>query len=107
MSKLVRPRVAVERKQSLAKASDGAKTETRIMLTRLVGSREYAYLKQTAALIANQYRSMPGNTVEENVSYLTHCNILWAFNMMWRTVEDFAKVRNLPVERQKDADDGW
>jgi hypothetical protein len=105
MSELVRPRQIKERKQSQARDSSARRVELRNNLHTLVKSRGYEHLKKAAIGIAFMYRSEPGRTVEENVSYLTHCNILWAFNMLWKSVEDIAKES--PKENEENANDGW
>lgn len=72
---------------------------------RLVDSPEYMHIKKIAASIASGYRTTPGGTREENESYLTHCTILWAYNMMWKIVEDLA--RKQPTRKIEDGNDGW
>jgi len=73
------------------------------MMARLVTSPEYKAMKKIATTIAFGYRSTPGNTTEEDVSYLKHCNLLWGFNSMFKQVEDIAKIQ--PKEREDD--NGW
>ena len=105
MSKLVRPREIQQRKQSLRKDSNAKKSEMKAMMSHLVSSREYAHIKRIAAGIASSYRTAPGATREQNESYLTHCTILWAYNMMWKAIEDMAKVQ--PRSDTEDDDQGW
>jgi len=76
-----------------------------MMLGRLVTSPEYTYIKKMAQGVAMQYRTSPGTTQEENQSYLTHCTILWAYNMLWGMVEGIAKIQ--PTRTTENANDGW
>lgn len=102
---MVKPREIQERKQSLAKDSDAKKTEIKEDMARIVGMKGYVQMKRIAAGVCNQYRNSPGRTKEEDESFLTHCKLVWAYNMLWTTVEDTAKVT--PVEKKTNANDGW
>ena len=105
MSKLVRPREITERKRSQRKDSEAKASEIRTLMERLVTSPEYTHIKRIAASIASGYRTAPGGTREENESYLTHCTILWAYNMMWKIVEDTAKLHTM--RKTQNGNDGW
>ena len=105
MSKMVKPREILERKQSQAKDSDAKRTEIKEDMGRIVGMKGYAHMKKIAASVCNQYRSSPGRTKEEDESYLTYCKLVWGYNMLWATVEDTAKVT--PMEKNNNANDGW
>jgi hypothetical protein len=102
---MVKPREALAQKQSQAKDSNAKKIEIQADFIHIVGMKGYKEMKKIAAGVCNMYRSSPGRTKEEDESYLTYCKLVWAYNMLWTTVEATAKVT--PVERKQNANDGW
>ena len=93
-------------KQSRRKVSNSKRNEVSIMANRLVSSPEYKWIKAIAEDTAKGYRTVPGTTREENEGYLTHCIIVWAYNMMFKKIETFAKNTTIR-SKETNADDGW
>lgn len=68
-------------------------------MRRLIQAPEYKALKLLALDVAKIYREYPGTTRGEDESYLTHCKVLWAYNTLWKKVEQLAHLEHRQEEK--------